>query len=336
MKKAIKSDELRRSHSDLVGIDFSTTATKVVRLKKIKGELALAGIDLQPAVDFGAVARRMELPRNMGTNYGCLTYSGKDAVVRMINAPLQGEDTMLPPAKLRELLNVGSDYRVSAQLMKQGRGRQDSSFLAAAMPEDDVRFLLGMFPAGPPAPASIEVAGLSFISAFLHARGAASTDQAVCLIEAGETVSYFAFLNKGMVALVGKFSVGAKMLRSKVAAELGVDDELAGTILADPSIDLSSTLSEVATPFLKQISISKDFIERHQGCRVAKVYVSGGVSLLPEWSPVVRQILNTEVSGWNPFENIRVDADAIPESLAGQVTRFSAAVGAAIGGFEEE
>jgi Tfp pilus assembly PilM family ATPase len=126
------------------------------------------------------------------------------------------------------------------------------------------------------------------------------------------------------------------MLRSKVAAELGVDDELAGTILADPSIDLSSTLSEVATPFLKQISISKDFIERHQGCRVSKVYVSGGVSLLPEWSPVVRQILNTEVSGWNPFENIRVDADAIPESLAGQVTRFSAAVGAAIGGFEEE
>ena len=48
MKKATKTDRSRSGHSDLVGIDFSTTATKVVRLKKSKGELVLAGVDLQP------------------------------------------------------------------------------------------------------------------------------------------------------------------------------------------------------------------------------------------------------------------------------------------------
>lgn len=336
MKKTTKSEGAGRNRTDLVGIDFSTTATKVVRLRKNKGKLSLVGIDLQPAVDFGSAARRMELPRNMVAHYGCLAYSGKNSVIRMVNAPLQGEETMLPSAKLRELLNVDSDYRVSAQLLKQGKGRQDSSFLAAAMPEDDVRFLLGMFPAGPPAPASIEVAGLSFISAFLHARGAASENEAVCLIEAGETVSYFAFLNKGVVALVGKFAFGGSALRHKVALDLGVDDELAGTILSDPSISLSSTLSELMAPMLKQVSISKDFIERHQGCQVGKLYVSGGLSLLPSWCAEVGQMLQFNAIPWSPLENISFAPDILSPELKFEATRFSAAIGAALGGFEQK
>jgi Tfp pilus assembly PilM family ATPase len=327
-------DMTQRSSSDLVGVDFSTTATKVVRLKKTKSELALLGIDLLPAVDFKTAARRIELPRNILANYGCLAYSGTASVVRMVNAPLAAEEDKLPEAKLRELLNVDADYRVSAMLAKRGNGRQDSSFLAAAVPEDDVRFLLNMFPAGPPAPASVEVAGLAFLPAFLNARAAECKDEAVCLIEAGESVSHFVFLNKGSVALVGKFGFGGNLLRAKVVNDLGVDDELAGTILTDRSINLSTTMVDVMTPFLKQLSISKDFIERHQGCRVSKVYVSGGLSLLPHWSSAVEQMLHAEVVQWSPFENIQYDPDVIPDEMVVQAPRFAAAVGAVIGGFE--
>ncbi len=293
------------------------------------------GVDLLPAIDFGAAACRIQLPRNMAAHYACLAYTGTSSVVRMVNASLSDGQTELPDQKLRELLNVGADFRVSATLAKRGKGRQDSSFLAAAIPEDDIHFLLSMFPSGPPAPASAEVAGLSFVSAFLNARGEECQNEAVCLIEAGESVSHFVFLNKGVVALVGKFGFGGSTLRAKVVQDLGVDDELAGTILTDQSINISSTMSDVMTPFLKQLSISKDFIERHQGCRISKVYVSGGLSLLPHWSSVVEQILNAKVLPWSPFENIRYDhPDIVPEHLAAQATRFSAAVGSAIGGLE--
>ena len=217
-------------------------------------------------------------------------------------------------------------------MTKKGKGRQDSNFLAAAIPEDDVRFLLNMFPAGPPAPASVEVAGLAFISAFLNARGSECANDAVCLIEAGESVSHFAFLNRGTLVLVGKFDTGGRSLRSKVVADLGVDDELAGSIMNDHSINISTTMLDVMTPFLKQLSISKDFIERHQGCRVSKIYVSGGVSLLPHWPAVVEQILHTQVIHWSPFENIKDESDLLTADLAGQATRFAAAIGAAIGG----
>jgi len=334
-KKTAGNSPAQRRPVDLVGVDFSTTATKVVRLKRSKDEISLMGIDLLPAVDFSIAAQRVELPRNLSAHYACLAYSGSSAIVRMVNAPLSGEETTLPDNKLRELLNAKDDYRVSATLIKKGKGRQDSNFLAAAIPSDDVGFLLSLFPAGPPAPASVEVAGLSFISAFLHARAGEAANDAVCLIEAGESGSHFAFLNKGVVVLVGKFDSGGARMRGRVAEDLGVDDELAATIIADRSINISSVVLDVITPFLKQLSMSKDFIERHQSCHVSKVYVSGGVSLISHWSEMVEQYLHAEVVRWDPFENIQCDSELLPAELAQQTPRFAAAVGAAIGGLGE-
>ncbi len=334
MKKKVSKTRTQNRFSDLVGVDFSSTATKVVRLKENKGELSLAGIDLLPAVDFGAAASRIDLPRNITSYYGCLSYTGSAAVVRMINTQLADSANQVSDIKLRELLNVTDDFRVSARLIKRGKGRQDSSLLAAAIPEDDIRFLLNMFPAGPPAPASLEVSGLAFVSSFLHARGAECEDSTVCLLEAGETISHFVFLNKGEVVLVGKIPFGSKTLRNQISKDLGVDDDLATSILNDRSINISSSLSKVLGQFIKQISISKDFIERHQGCRVAKVYISGGLSLLPSWSNEIQQMLNSEVVHWNPLENITCDPDILTQDMEEQATRFAAAIGAAIGGFE--
>lgn len=335
IKKTSSSSRSTRQYADLVGIDFSTTATKVVRLKKGKGELVLGGIDLLPAVDFGATSSKLELPRSMTAYYGCLAYSSSASLIRMVSAPLAGEEDTLPDERLRELLNVDGDFRVSARLVRRGKGKQDSSLLAAAIPQDDINFLLNMFPSGPPAPASVEVAGLAFVSAFLHARGNSVANEAVCLLEAGESVSSFVFLNRGEVALVGKLAMGARHLREKVANDLGVDEELAGTILTDRSINVSASMQSVMAPFIKQISISKDFIERHQGCRIAKVYVSGGLSLLSNWTAEVENMLHAEMVTWSPLEGIQYDASTVPPELEKQATRFAAAIGAAIGGFED-
>ena len=320
--------------SDLVGIDFSTTATKVVRLRKSKGVCSLVGMDHLPPIDFNTLAAGLELPRNLMTHYACLAYSGPRSVLRMINAPLKEDDEALPEEKLRELLNVTDDFRASVKLIQRGKGRKDSSFLAAAIPKDDVQFIRNLFPAGPPAPASVEVAGLSFVSAFLHARGEACAHDSVCLLDTGETVSNFVFLNNNTIALVGRLSFGVKTFRSRIADDLGVDDELAASILSDRAIDISSSVRSVLEPFLKQLSISMDFLARHQGCRVSKIFVSGGMSLVPSWIEEVGNMLTAEVSAWSPLENIEYDPESIPSEMIEQASRFTAAIGAAIGGLE--
>jgi hypothetical protein len=55
---------------------------------------------------------------------------------------------------------------------------------------------------------------------------------------------------------------------------------------------------------------------------------------LPHWPAVVEQVLHTQVIHWSPFENIKDESDLLTADLAGQATRFAAAIGAAIGGFE--
>jgi len=327
-------NRLQKKPTDLVGIDFSTSATKVVRLKKNKDEISVTGIDLLPAVDFNASASSIGLPSNLTSFYGCLAYTAPTAVVRMLSVPLKEEENELAKTRIRELLNVDEDFRVSSMLIKRGAGRKDSSILAAAIPEDDVRFLLNMFPSGPPAPASVEVSGLALMPAFLHARGEECAEDAVCLVDIGDSISHFAFINKGSVVLVGKFRFGAAALRTKVMNDLGLDGELAANILTDASVNLSTTIMDVMAAFLKQLSISKDFIERHQGCRVSSVYFSGGVSLLPNVASVVEHILKAPVKTWSPFENMQFEEGIFPEELTPQLTRFAAAVGAAIGGFE--
>ena len=336
IKQMLSKKRSKRRYSDLVGIDFATSATKVVRLKQTGNEVSLIGIDLLPAVDFSSASARIELPRNLMTYYSCLSYSRPETVVRLVNTPLPADEEYLPDAKLRALLSVEEDFRVSARLIKRGKGRQDSSLLAVAIPQDDVGFMLNMFPAGPPAPASLEISGLSFISAFVHARGAECANEAVCLIDTGELSSTYVFLNQGTVVLIGKMNFGSRTLRNRLAEDLGVDEDLASSILNDQSINISSSLNSVLEPILKQISISRDFIERHQGCQVAKLYVSGGLSLLPSWCAEVGQMLQFNAIPWSPLENISFDPDLLSPELKFEATRFSAAIGAALGGFEQQ
>ena len=333
-KKETSKGRAQSKFSDLIGVDFSTTSTKVVRLKRGKGTIALTGLDLLPPVDFNAEAIRLQLPRNLSTNYCCLAYTGNKAVVRMINNPVDNPEAGLPEPKIRELLNVTADFRVSAQLIKPGKGRQDSSFLAVAIPDEDAKHLIELFPSGPPAPASLEVSGVSFVSAFLHARGEECADSTVCLFDTGEMVSHFVFLTNGLVTLVGKMPVGSKMLREKVARDLGLDEELAASILADASINISSSITELLAPFIKQLTISKDFIERHQGCRISRLYISGGLSMLPSWGAEVGQMLGSHVAVWSPLENLEYDTGSMPDDMIKQATRFCGAIGAAIGGIQ--
>lgn len=335
MRKNNKSlNPAQKRFADLVGIDFSKTATKAVRLKKTKEGCALVGMELLPPIDFNVPSHSLELPRQLAANYCCLAYNGPGSVIRMVNAPVGEGEEVLPETKLRELLNINEDFRVSVKLTNRGAGRKDSTFLASAIPKHDLENMLRLFPAGPPAAASIEVAGLSFVSAFLNARGVDSADAAVCLLDTGETMSNFVFLNKNKVSLVGRLSFGVAAIREKVASDLGVDQDLAASILADRSIDISSSVRAILEPFLKQLSISMDFLERHQGSRISTVYVSGGMSLAPSWCEEVGRLVKAPVEPWSPLENVEVDSAAVSDELIKQATRFSAAIGAAIGGLQ--
>ena len=307
----------------------------MVRLKKTIHGVALTGIDLLPPVDFNSAPVPIQIPRSLNANYACLSYTAPEATIRVINTPLRADQSLPSDAELKELLSVTDDFRVASMLLRSGKARQAASLLAAAVPHKKVSFMLNMFQSGPPAAASLEVAGLATIAAFLHSRGEECADEPVCLIDTGETMSTFAFLRGSTVLLVGKQSFGCRVLRDKICQDLEVDNELAMSILRDRSISISSSLASVLLPFIKQISISKDFVERHEKCLIRKIYISGGLSLLPNWDHEIGDRLNSSVLRWSPLENIQTNHVQLSEEISAQATRFTAAIGAALGGLNK-
>ncbi len=319
----------------MLGLDFATTGVKMVRVRRAKGALAVVGVNMLPPFDLTAKGETISIPREMRTNYVALGATFERSVFRVVYLPLAAEDTAdnLQP-KLREQLSVGEDFRASFQVLSKGGAKQDSALLAVAVPETDAKALLAQFAAGAPAPYSMEVAGIATLNAFLSTREHSLSDQAVCLIESGARVTTMTFLERGKMVLTGKFNVGGDTLKSIIQTQLGVDADMARTIMSGGSIDISSSVKEVMTAFLRQLSISRDFVERQKKCRVAQLFLSGGMSQSPYWVQAIQETLGMNGTVWDPFEGMEVAPEAIPDAFASQRHRFAAALGVVVGAFD--
>jgi len=333
----------RKAPSDLLAVDIGSTGSKLVRVKKAKEGFVVVGADILPTVSLngtrseGSLDSLRELPKGFRTNYVAVSVSSERSVVRLLSLPGQPQSSAAVEAHLREHAGLEGDYRLSynsSSIKKNGRGRVETKYLAVAMPEREAAAVLSLVPAGPPAPWSLELSGLGALTAFLHGPGKAHEEESVGVIEGGARVTYLALFCKGQLVLVRKFDFGCETLVTKVEQTMGVEREVAEGIIADGSFDISNCVRDVMGPFLRQLSISRDFVERQEKCRIARLYLSGGMSLSHYWVDAVRSGTKLDVQTWNPFEGVRVAAGAYPERLKGQQTRFTAALGVALGAFE--
>jgi Tfp pilus assembly PilM family ATPase len=207
--------------------------------------------------------------------------------------------------------------------------------LVVGLLEKEAQSVLDLVAVGAPAPRSLELSGLSSLAAFLHGPGQAHEQDAVIMIEAGAKLTFMALLNKGAVILLRKFDLGSESIVAKVQQQLNVDQDTARGIISDGSFDISQSVRAVMAPFLRQLTISKDFVERRENCRLVKCYLSGGTSLSTYWKEEIRNATGVDSELWNPFHGLRVAEGAYPADLIGQEPRFAAAVGACWGVLEE-
>ena len=333
---------MQRGPQDAAGLDIGSSDIKVVRMQKREGVITVSAADILPALDLvGVMAETTEavpaidLPPRLRARYGCLALTGESAVVKLLTFPgafdAKAEEKVVDNMGLED----ASKCRISYKLLTEGHGRAESRVLCVALPEAHVRFAPLLLPSGNPVPFSIEVSGIAAMASFLSSTAAQHKDGSLAAIEFGTHTSTFAIFNRGILALVRRFAFGAQAVLDKVREKLGVDAETAQGIVADGSFDISQPLNEVMDAFVKQLLVSRDFVERRENCHVGKLYVSGGLAGSAGTIEEMRSSLEVEVERWDPFEGLQVAKDAIPERLSAQRWRFAAAVGACLGTFEE-
>ncbi len=328
--------------SDLVGVDISNTGIKAVRMRKTKEEIHVVAADILPPVNLAESATSsnplMELPQRLKARYVSLAVPGNGSTVKLLSFPGPFRDSSVQ--KVIESLGVDDldNYRIAYKLITEGHGKSESRVLAVALPVDEASGAPTLFPIARPAPYSLEISGLASMTAFMNGPGAQAQETAIGAIDFGDNASTFTLFNKGVLSLVRRFDIGTDHIVDKVQESLGVDKETAQGIITDGAFDISQSVSEIMEPLIKQLIVSRDFVERREDCSISKLYASGGVVLSRDSLDEMRSSLGIEIESWNPFEidSLTVAPDAIPEHLKGQEWRFSAAVGACISTFEEE
>lgn len=326
----------RRGPSEVVGVDLGTTGFKAVRVRRSKEGMHVLAADVLPVQwpeEDKPETAHLTLPRQLLTNYTALALSGDNAAVRIISVPGHSDKTPLDEAHLREQVGLGDEFRVAHAVCMQAQKskKAESKLLVVGLPEQEAQVVLGMVASGPPAPVSLEVSGVAAFNAFLKGPGAQHAQDAVGVIESGAKVTFMAFFNKGILNLVRKFDFGSETLVAKVQQQMGVDRETAQGIISDGAFDISQPVHDVMDPFLRQMLISRDFVERKEECRVAAVYLSGGACLSRWWQEEMRSAAGVDVRLWNPFDGMTIAAGAYPEAWQGRETVFTAAVGACLG-----
>lgn len=322
----------RRKPQDVVGLDFSVTGVKAVRMKRVGDQLTLTGAAMFPPGEGGALVRP-DLGKTFTANYAALAITAPTSVVRVVaHAPpqyaTQGVDEVL-----RQQIGLDESYRLSSIPSGQQvtKGKNEQRTLVAAITNADARAVLNLFREGAPAPCSLEISSLASLNAAVAGPVAREPGAPVCLLDCGARVSMMVFINNGAVILARKLDVGGEAVAERVQRQLGVERDMAESIMGEGAIDISQAVREVSDPFLRQVMISRDFVERQENCRVTTAYITGGLSMSSYWIQEIRRQAGMTVKTWDPLEGINVSEGAISAELRGQICRFSAAIGAARG-----
>ncbi len=324
----------RKTPQDLVVVDFDAAAVRCVRLKLGGSEIVVTATDILPAVDISdeAQIKAFELPKSMASRYVAVCIPGYDAIVKLLNLPGAFDDQV--EEQIREHMGVEEgSYRFGYRIVSQTHS--ETRLLTVAIMESQVQAACAIFPSGLPVPVTVELGGLAVMSAFLHGPGKTVQDEAIGVIEFGSRVTYFAFFKKLELILIRKFDFGHFNLLDRIEKSMGFDRQTAQDVVVDRSFDISHLVKDLADPFIKQLVISKHFVERRENCHISKIYVADDPRVSRDWLNEIKVALGLDASMWHPFEGVKLMPGALPEKLEKCRSQFAAAMGAAYAMSEE-
>ncbi len=316
--------------TDVVGIDFGRTSTKLVRIRKTVSGFTLVDADVMPAYDIhgGQISQKFSVPRKLCAPYAAACLTGTTDHVRFMFVSNKMQDAKSIQNRVGKSLGLGNDYRIGFSIVERGKDGLDHKVLAAAMPKAEVQTTRKLFSATRPSLVSLEIAGLAALDSFSHVEDVQQAEGAVCYLEAGAEATMISFFLDGELRLVRKFDYGALYIQQRIQDVLSVGEEDAIDILFEDATPLLEQSLDPIGSLLQEISISKKFVERNENTGITRVYASGGLSYSPYWNFIMEQVMGVEIQTWNPFTANGISS--YPKGVQGVESMFAPAVGAAL------
>ena len=316
--------------TDVLGVDFGTTSTKLIRIRKTASGYTLVDADVMPAYDLhqGDLPQKFSVPKKLCAPYAAACLTGTADHVRFMFVSNKMQDTRSIQNRVAKSLGLGREYRIGFSIIERGKEGLDHKVLAAAMPEAEVQTARKLFSAARPSLVSLEIAGLSALNSFSHVPEIRQAEGAVCYLEAGAEATMISFFLNGQLRLIRKFDYGSVYIQQRIQDVLSVGEEDAIDILFEDAAPLLEQSLDPIGSLLQELSISKKFVERNENTAVTRVYASGGLSYSPYWNYIMEQVMGVGIHIWNPFTANGMTQ--YPQGVQGVESMFAPAVGAAL------
>lgn len=331
-------ERLRKAPSDLVGIEVTAQELRVARVRKGTTEVTLTAADVlpRPARDEDSEEPAApELPSKTRAKYVSLCVPGENAVVKYLSFPGQMDEAADAAIVQNMGLKDPEGYRIAYKVIVEGHARGESRLLAVAVPNEEAEAATSLFATGLPAPYSLELSETALLTAFLHGAPEHEGSDCIGMVAFGRNTTFLSLFRKGSLALLRKLEFGTEAILSKLEKTLGVNRATAQEILVDGAFDISQAIADVMAPLVKQLVVSRDFVERRENCQIKKVYTAGEIVTSQEALNQLRASLGVDFEPWNPLNAVTAAEGALPDRLVGQEWRFGAAIGTCLGSFEE-
>jgi len=345
---------LFQKKKDVIGIDIGSSSVKIVCLKEAKGGYQLTSLGLaklpdeaivdNAIMDSGSiveVVRGLVESQKIKTKNVATSISGHSVIIRKIQLPIMTEEEMEASIQWEaeqyipfEISEVNLDFQIL------GPDTHDSSLMnviLVAAKKDFVNDYVALFRECGLNPQVMDIDCFAVENVFELNHGT-NPDEVVALIDMGASSMNVNVLRGGMSVFTRDIQIGGNAYNEEIQKRLGLNNEdaeiakLGGTVPDVTPESVAEVIEDATESLTQEVQRSIDFFSATSADeKVQKVYLTGGVSKVPDVKKSLENRLGVEVQLLDPWQQITVnEKDFDPEYLQAMGPIYTVAAGLAM------
>lgn len=316
---------------DVVGIDLGASAVKAVRIKADSfGKQTVIAAASLPVYDRKSASGPIPLPKKLCAWSAAIAIPSRKGLIKLVSqsSPIKDED-------LPELLGIpkNNSFRIGSKKLGEDK---HSPLLVAGIPQEDIENLGAILPAGKPLIASAELSGLASLSSYVNAYSGDFGEGCDLVIDTGRESMTMGVFNNGIPCVIRQFETGIAALEQAVADAFSCDLATVRDIILSGEVDIGAIIQSAFSNLLRQTGIAVDFSERRTSSRLARIFITGGLSGNNGFKTELKNSIGIEPQTLDPWRNLNVSPGAISENDITAGYSFAAATAAACAVLEDK
>ncbi|MFH1522736.1 MAG: type IV pilus assembly protein PilM [Patescibacteria group bacterium] len=348
------------SNKGYLGIDIGSSSIKIVELKEERGRLRLLTYGftenlgdkfkdyLQKDVKYTASVINKVCEKAKITSQNAIaalpTFSVFSSIINLSNVNLKEissavhwEAKKIIPLPLEDMVLDWKFISDSKEKNSDGDKKKDTKVLLTGAPKTLVKKYISIFKEARINLLSLETETFSLIRSLLG-----NDKTTIMIVEIGASTTDSSIVSKGIPVLNRSIDIGGLTITKAISSNLNIGMERAEQFKYDLGITsieskedaIPRTIVDTISPITNEIKYLINLFQSKNNEKIEKIVLSGGSSLLPNFTNYLSKILNINVIIGDPWSSISYPAELKPV-LTEIGPKLSVAIGLALRGVKK-